>query len=331
MKIQSLFRKCIRIGLLSWLIVVVSIVLVALKACSADENGAREINPNAKTVDAVDPNKTPMIIWYHNVHRDNVVALKTALSSKLISHVMIKCMHRKDFDYRSKNDVLKAIEIVKKSGAKLIWSRTLWVLYDVKDSSAEDIFDPDYYIRELQILRREGKEVGADFVAIDTETYANTPVHKYWRGRKKVSLEEQERLRRVISEVVGKIGKVEFVYPGGYIRREHPANTLGRLGKYRIATDTYWFDDKRIKSIQYGYEIFGAYINTVRDDGKWRWPYFLVSNIFERSDLWSGKKGLFLYPREHKALAVARELVAYSKQHPFKTHEPGQSSTLKKQ
>ncbi len=51
MKIQSLFRKCIRIGLLSWLIVVVSVVPVTLKACSEDENGAREINPSAETVD----------------------------------------------------------------------------------------------------------------------------------------------------------------------------------------------------------------------------------------------------------------------------------------
>lgn len=331
MKVQSLVRKCIRIRILFGLIVAGSVVLVALKTFSADENGAGETNRSAETVDATEPNKAPIIIWFHNGYSDNVAALKTALSSRLISHVMIKCMHRKDFDYRSKKDVLKAIEIVKKSGAKLIWSRGLWTLYDVEGSSAKDFFDPDYYIRELQILRWEGKEVGADFVAIDNEPYAYTPVKKHWRGRKKVSPEERERLNRVISEVVGKIGKVEFVYPGGYIRSEHPANILSKLGKFRIATDTYWFDEKRIKSIQYEYEIFGAYINTVRDDGRWRRPYFLVSDIFERSDLWSDKKGLFLYSREHNALAVAQELAAYSRQLPFKTYEPGQSSNLKRQ
>ncbi len=45
-------------------------------------------------------------------------------------------------------------------------------------------------------------------------------------------------------------------------------------------------------------------------------PYFLVSDVFEKSWLWSDKKGVFLYTDRKKALAVAKELLAYANKLP---------------
>ena len=65
--------------------------------------------------------------------------------------------------------------------------------------------------------------------------------------------------------------------------------------------------------MKFPYEIFGVYLNTIRKNEKnLKKPFYLVPAVFEKSHRWSSKKGVFLYPREKKALAVAKALKAYS-------------------
>ena len=299
MKGQGLVRKCKKIRILLALVVAGSVVLGAVKAFSADKKGARETNRNAETVDATEPNKPPMIIWFHNGYSDNVAALKTALSSRLISHVMIKCTHRKDFDYRSKNDVLKAIEMVKKSRAKLIWTRSLWAHNNVEDSSVKDLFDPDYYIREIQNLRAEAKEMGTDLVSLDAEPYGNSPMKRYLTHGYRWNSQLREQLKFAVNKAIKAVGKVDVMRPAGDNRRGHPAEILAELGKYRLSGLSRSTDALRRKPPYevYPYEIFAAYLNTARKDPKApKYTFFLVPEIFENSHLWSERRGCFFIP-----------------------------------
>lgn len=261
------------------------------------------------------PVTKPTIIWFHSGAGYSLESLKTAISSGLITHVMLTYMHRADADWKTNADVRKAIEMVKKSDVKLIWGRNLWPYYANKNIKLTDIFDPNYYAREIYHLRAEGKEMGADFVAFDTEPYADSPMKLYLKGEKRIRLTamELQRLELVIKEVARTTGKVDFVFPAGSLDWQHPYNILAGLGQSRIAENTYYANEKTIKAIKYPYEIFGAYVNTIRKrpenpDS----PYFLVSDILDNSQLWSKRKGLFLYTDKEKVRAVAKELVAYA-------------------
>ncbi len=289
------------------------LLLILIYSCSSSTDDQVPISEIHDT-NTPQPKEAPIIIWFHNGATDTPEAVKVALSSGLITHVIIKYYHRADFDWQKKPSVLEAIEIVKKSPAKLIWSRNLWPNWNQKDIRIEDFFEPNYYIREIQSVRSEAKQMGADFIALDIEAYADSIMKRYLRGRNKLTATQRDELRSVIEEVVQAVGQVEFLYPGEHIRAKQPWNILSRLGKNRIAESTYYSNEDRLKKVKSEYEIFGAYLNIVREHKKYsHLNYYLVPEIFEKSHRWSDKKGLFLYPKERLALIVAKELLAYSK------------------
>ncbi len=258
--------------------------------------------------------KTPIIIWFHNAGADSIEALKTALASEIPNHVMIYARHRECFTWEAMPDVLEAIQIVKDSPAKLIWSRCLWPYWDQSYMELEDFFKPAYYINEIKILREEARRIGADFVALDIEAYGDS-IMKLPIGRGDWLWGDQiDIMQSMVDAVIQAVGQVDFIYPAGNARRPNaPWNFLAFLGEKRISEDTYYDLPGRIDSIRYPYEIFGAYLNIVRArENRPDLPYFLVPEIFDRAELWSDKKGLFLYSKEGNALEVAKALLAYS-------------------
>jgi hypothetical protein len=195
---------------------------------------------------------------------------------------------------------------------KVIWSRSIWPNHIIDDVRLSDYFDPDYYINEIKILRKETEKLGADYTSLDMEPYAYCPMQKLWRNRFSLSPQQERLLTDAMDKVFAAVGQVDFIYPGGYVRSKHPANVFARLGKIRISTDTYYDNPDRLKLIKYPYDIFGLDVDTQRYNKHMpQLPFYLVSDIFERSELWSHKKGVFIYPNEHRALAVARALVEY--------------------
>ena len=70
----------------------------------------------------------PQIIWFHSVSSNDPASLKLALSSGMVSHVLMLYMHRNDADFRDEK-VQYATRLVKAYGAKLIWCRDLWPYY----------------------------------------------------------------------------------------------------------------------------------------------------------------------------------------------------------
>lgn len=261
-----------------------------------------------------DRRKNRILIWYHNVHRDSPRALRTAISSGLVSDVMIKCLNRKDFDFERERCAIEAVEIAREFGVGIIWSRAFWPAYKLAESRLEDLFDSKYYVNEIRIIRREGGAVGANSVALDVEAYGHSPIKRYMKGDERFSFREAMRLKSVIDRVTKIVGKVDFLMPAGSNRVSHPYNCISSLANSRISEHTYYANEKILKSIKYPYEIFGVYLNTVKENPMSpRLPYYLVPEIFAKSYLWSNKKGLFLYPKEGNSLAVAKELVNYSK------------------
>jgi len=302
-------------------IVIITAALAILAATSSNGNETQEHNQVKQASTEPVTCEKPIIIWYHHVYKDPPAALRMALSSGLITHAMVQTLHRKDGERQKMELVAKAIKIVKTSDVKLIWSRPLWALYGIEDSSAEDLFDPNYYIQEIEVLRAEGQAFGADFVALDAESYAHAPVNKYLRGKNRLNTYQRKRLSAAVEQVIGAVGQVDFLCPGGSIYSQHPANTLGRLGKCRISGFFYYGNEERRRSMRFPYHIVGIHVNTTRENKEYpQLPYYYVSEVFTQSHLWSGKKGVFIYPHDRKGLAIAKKLVAYSKQLPVKNN-----------
>lgn len=300
-------------------VLIAGVLLFAVNAICLTDSNVRGQHIETSEPRPHEKRQKPIIIWFHNFI-DPPEAAKLAISSGLVSHVMIKYMHRADRDWRQNKTVVEAIRIVKQSETKLIWCRNTWSYYKVQDVRLEDFFDPNYYIKEIKNLRSEADEMGADFCALDLEAYAYSPMRRYTKGRDRIMLTQSQwkKLEDAIAQTIKAVGKVDFTLGAGSINKTKPINVLSGLGGMRIAEGTYWSNEERLRRITYPYEIFGAYINTVREDkyhpGYW---HFLVPEIFEKSHLWSGdKRGLFLYPREKEALALAKELVAYAESLP---------------
>ncbi len=257
--------------------------------------------------------KTPIVIWFHNAGADSIEALKAALASEIPNHVMIYARHRECFDWESMPNVLEAIQIVKDSPAKLIWSRNLWPYWDQIGIELGDFFNPAYYINEIRILRLEAKWIGVDFVALDIEAYGNSIMKRYLQGTDLIT-RERNRLQDTMATVTRITGQVDYVYPCGHLRPMQGWNVLAALGEKGISENTYYDNEDILNRIWYEYDIFGAYLNLVKErPGYPTKPYYLVPTLFQMSHRWVDKKGLFLYPRERSALEVAKELLAYSK------------------
>ena len=282
-------------------------------AVTCSGNDKKGVSDNSETEGSIkrDP---PIIIWYWQYYYDKLNSLELVLESGLVNHVAVVTMNQVDFDFALDKKFQQAVSLVKESPAKLIWIRWLWPAYNIEGSNPQDLLDVNYYRRQIRNLREDGEQIGADYIGFDTEAYANSPLKKYLRSEKKLALNQNSRLSAIIEEVIELEGKIDFVLPAGS-NSMVTYNYISDIGEYRISETTYYDNTKRINSVKYPYEIFGAYVNTAKKNPNHSaLPFFLVNEVFEKSEIWSDRKGLLLYPKERKALEVAEELKAYSEQ-----------------
>lgn len=257
----------------------------------------------------------PMIIWFHSGVANSVESLEVALSSEMVTHVLLLHMHRADADWKTHSEVQRAIAVVKASPAELIWCRDLWPYYANEGIDFDLLFDPAYYTQEIEALRAEAKEIGARLVALDLEPYGNSPMKQYLStNAHPFDTKRLQDLRDAVDEAVRRVGKVDYTLPAGWFRDVHPYQVLASLGEARITEKTYYANENVIRRITHPYEVFGVHLNTTRlrpanPDS----PYFRVSDVFDRSDLWSDKNQLFFYSTREDCLAVAKDLVTYAK------------------
>ena len=282
--------------------------------CLADETASG--SPPASGASA----SRPTVIWYHGYYR-SLESLDNVLASGLVSQVMIIYKHRWDAPtWRQDADLVQAVQKIRTAGVKLIWCRWLWPGYRIEQSRVSDLFDASYYIQEVQGVKAEAAAIGADSAALDIEPYVYSPMKPILKGGNDVlTAQEVEGLRSAITQAVAAAGQVDFILPSGGDSTDHPYTIIARLGKARIAEYTYysvthWCNDPKYRYL-YQYEIFGAYVNTTRDNPYHpERPYYLVPEIMESLE-WSGKQGLFLYADDAHYAPVAQQLYDYAQAH----------------
>jgi hypothetical protein len=260
------------------------------------------------------PSGPPAIIWFHAVKSNSMESLRTALASRLPNHVMISYMHRRDADWQKSQEALEAIDLVKKSGARLIWCRDLWPYYKNQGIGESVLIDPNYYVQEIRTLRTEAVAMKADAVALDVEPYGHSPLKPLFKSGLKLSRQNLKAMAQAIQSAIQQTGQVEFVLPAGSLQKDHPYNLLSRLGVLRISEHTYYQDGGTVRPVPYPFEIFGAHVS----GRKWSFAptgksCFLVDELFDRSQVWSAKQGLFLFASGPDSPSVAKALQDYTK------------------
>jgi hypothetical protein len=268
------------------------------------------------------PEKRPMIIWFQDIET-GPEALDLALSSGFFSHVLLEGVNYLDRqDYYTVPKFRKSLEVLRNhKEVKIIWCRWLFPGHNLDNFKLEDVFDANYYIRQIQHIREEAKLMGADLFAFDAEPYVKCPLLAL--PNRRIPENKFDTMREAIRAAVQRVGKVDFVLPAPFIfsgSLKHLYEATSEIAGNTIAEHTYrdvpgMRDDKRRP-----YDIFGAYVNITKiDPNNPNMPFFTPKEILERQELWSHKKGLLIFPGLYdKAIPVAREFSKISSIRPKK-------------
>ena len=290
---------------LSFFAACIAVSVVVLYRCNA--NSVEGKTDSEGTV------KTPMIIWFQDIET-GPEALELAISGGIFSHVLLEGVNQLDKpDYFVKPKFRKALKVLRKyKNVKFIWCRWLYPGHKLDNFKIDDAFDAEYYARQIRQIREEAKLLGADFVAFDAEPYVKCPL-KVIKNRK-LSEKEFQELNSAIKIATKVSGQVDFVLPAAMHRPNRLYNATQHLGKLIINEHTYFdvpesLNHTRLNEDKVPYDIFGAYVSINKKNPKNpKAPYFTPREILERQELWSGKKGLFIFPGYPKnAATVALE------------------------
>jgi hypothetical protein len=280
-----------------------------------------ELKGSAK-IQPLDP---PMVLWVHNIYTDSLDALETALSSGLVTHVIMKRLHRYDcvlYQYaKAEPMVPRVIEICHQRNIPVVLARNLWPSWRFRDVRENTLYQADYYIQEIKQLRQEADELGVRFVALDTEPYGDSPLKNVIKERR-YSVRDLNLLDTAIQKVIATCGKIDFVFPAGSNLVDHPYNIMAKMGRYRICEHTYYDDMTIHRNVKYPYEIVGVFIDTLKTNTiHSHLPLFLVDEIFDRAEIWVDTDGVFLWKesrdREDHAFQLGRHLQQWGQLHKF--------------
>jgi hypothetical protein len=292
----------VKLHIIFSLIVVVIVFIVSEQLC-ADVN-----NKDPNDFNPAQTKNKPMIIWFHNAPVHKPATLEKALSSGIITHVWILFLNPQDAPLPKLNKARQAIKVCKKHNVEVIWARTLWPSYEVKNFRRHDMSDPNYYKSFIDTIRAEARILGADYTAVDTEPYALFPFKeiKMYPLRQ----EEFDVIKVAVDEAVAEKGQLDFVAPAGGALANHIYNPLSLLGRLRVAEHTYFDIPRKIKDKKRPYDVFGAYINVTKQNPQYpKAPFFTPEEILERQDLWGHKKGLYI-SANHKDMEKVAEMLS---------------------
>lgn len=264
------------------------------------------IHPEAET--------PPHVIWFHNAALSGNKSLEFISTSHIVTDVLITTGHRYDKDGAINNKIISTINILKNKNINLIWCRPLWPYYNNNDLTIDNILDPNYYINEIDILKAEGKTLGANYIALDTEPYGYSPLKIYLKHehRQRLSGQQWQQLQDTVTYALELTRGVDFILPAGSSDCDHPYNILAQLGQYRISENTYY--DKPVHECPaVTYHITGVYVSLDKSNSKTpNCPYYTISDLFQRKHLWNNRRGIFIYTSSSSSLGVAKELHSYT-------------------
>lgn len=261
----------------------------------------------ADTVDDGNSPESPMIIWFHNAAVVKPYILEKALSSGVITHVIIAYLNPDDAPLQNQKKVMDAISVCRSNNAKIIWCRALWPIYNVEGWTETRLTDPNYYKSIIQTIFSEAKILGAEYTAIDIEPYGHFPyIEMFW---KPLGKEKFKAMQDAVKIATDDVGKFDFVLPVGGAFKYQMYDAIIGIGKYRIAEHTYFDIPAKLRDKKRPYDVLGAYISVRKENAAYpEAPYFTAQEILERQKLWSSKKGLMLYSKEDEVEAVAEQI-----------------------
>jgi len=253
----------------------------------------------------------PMIIWFHDIET-GTEALRLALSSGIFSHVLLEGVSELDKpDYFVKPKFREALRVLHKyKNVKFIWCRWLYPGHKFDHFKLKDAFEVEYYTKTIRCLKQERKLLEADLIAFDAEPYVKCPLKTF--PNRRISESQFNMMRNTIMAAVEAEGKVDFVLPAPFIfpgHLKHLYAATSEVGETVIAEHTYRDVPKMRNDKRRPYDVFGAYVSMSKEDLKNpKKPYFTPREILERQELWSHKRGLFIYPgNAENAISVALE------------------------
>lgn len=280
-------------------------IIMSIMVFSSANDIQKGANTNAHDTGPAQITNKPLIIWFHNAASTGPQVLEKALSSGIITCVLILYLNPQDVPLQKLKGVLEAVNICKSHQIQIIWCRTLWPSYGkyiggihtAENFPRAKMFTPSYYENVIEQIRQEAQVLGAGFTGIDTEAYAYFPFNR--ELKKPFKKEDFNAMKEAVEKAVEEKGQLDFVLPAAYVNPNHPYNALIQLGKLKIAEHTYYNISSLHNDKRRPYDVFGAYINTVTTNKKFPdRPYFTPREILERQDLWAHKEGLMLYPKE---------------------------------
>lgn len=276
--------------------------------CLADEKLGK---PKEKVLDETKAEDAaiaePIIIWFHTADKDPNI-LRIALSGGIFTHVLFEGMHIDDVrSYRFNLKVREVLRICRSAKVKVIWGRWLWPGHNLTRFTGNEIFDADYYVRQISNIKKEARQMGADYTSLDLEPYGHHAVKGL--TRRSLTESEFEMITGAIDTAVKVVGQVDYVMPAALPYPRHTRfrrelyKSLQKLGRFSIAEHTYYNNESGLHCKNNIFDVFGAYCR--KDPYRPKYPtvpYFAPREILERQDLWAHKKGLFIYPGEQKDL-----------------------------
>lgn len=253
---------------------------------------------NAQTSEPqADPTARPpeyMVIWRHGVWLEPS-SVRTVARAPLVSHIMAVGLSHDDRPDYGRDTKLHAVrQYCREGGKRLIWSRWLFPGYQVAGFDVEDVYDPDYYIEQIQAIKREKAAVDAVYVGFDAEVYANSPL-KTWVSQP-LSQEDYARLVAAVDRAVEVAGKVDMIMPERKLADNYPYNALVRLAE-RIMSEHTYYDRAVPDRSQRPYHIFGAALGVSAENPDYaHLPLYTPKEILSRHDRWGECDGVWFYP-----------------------------------
>lgn len=254
-------------------------------------------------------------IWAFTGSRDEAESVRIAIRSGRINRLAIFAGNRVTSNTLDKAETAFAVGYAHQYGIPIILCRFIWETQPGPNTELTVLEDWEYYADQITLLQDEAKSIGARYTMFDTEAYGPTPI----TGLMRAPQAEHTGIRfnaiaAVVNTATRMNGQVDFVLPCGSLTRTwHPYLALAGLGKQRIAEGTYHdrpninnalaFDDN-----PYTFDITGMYTGPTKGENP-DMPLFTAAEVFGGDAyLWRRKEGLFIWPLESHAQAVAETL-----------------------
>lgn len=249
------------------------------------------------------------IMWAFTGSRDTGASVAAVLNSGRVNLLAIFAGNRTTSDTLDDAVTVGAIKMARKANVPIILFRYLWETQASAQATMAAARTAATYVDEIRLTRQEAASRSIGYTGLVTEPYGETELNTVFDSAT-FPKDHADRIADAVAEAVKRGAVVDCVFPAGSARANHPYLSLSALGRLRIADGTYYNRPANIAAIAYPYEIAGMYV-TANPATAAANDLYLPSEVFySRRDVWLERGGLFIWPEENEALAVAQAIAS---------------------